>query len=44
MTSVSSDLEPPLDFAVAEADIVDAGAARDVPIGTLGDVRVVAAK
>jgi RND family efflux transporter MFP subunit len=44
VTSVSSDLEPPLDFAVAEADIVDAGAARDVQIGTLGDVRVVAAK
>jgi macrolide-specific efflux system membrane fusion protein len=42
VTSVSSDLEPPLDFAVAEADIVDAGAARDVQIGTLGDVRVVA--
>lgn len=42
VTSVSSDLEPPLDFAVAEADIVDAGAARDVQIGTLGDVRAVA--
>jgi RND family efflux transporter MFP subunit len=41
VTSVSSDLEPPLDFAVAEADIIDAGAARDVQIGTLGDVRVV---
>ena len=44
VTSVSSDLEPPLDFAVAEADIVEAVAARDVQIGTLGDVRVVAAK
>jgi ABC-type glutathione transport system ATPase component len=44
VTSVSSDLEPPLDFAVAEADIVDAGAARDVQIGTLGDVRAVAAR
>jgi len=44
VTSVSSDLEPPLDFAVAEADIVDAGAARDVQIGTLGDVRTVAAR
>lgn len=42
VTSVSSDLEPPLDFAVAEADIIDAGAARDVQIGTLGDVRAVA--
>lgn len=42
VTSVSSDLEPPLDFAVAEADIVDASAARDVQIGTLGDVRAVA--
>ena len=44
VTSVSSDLEPPLDFAVAEADIVEAVAARDVQFGTLGDVRVVAAK
>jgi len=44
VTSVSSDLEPPLDFAVAEADIVDAGAARDVQIGTLGDVRAVASR
>jgi macrolide-specific efflux system membrane fusion protein len=42
VTSVSSDLEPPLDFAVAEADILDARAARDVQIGTLGDVRAVA--
>jgi RND family efflux transporter MFP subunit len=42
VTSVSSELEPPLDFAVAEADIVDAGAARDVQIGTLGDVRAAA--
>jgi RND family efflux transporter MFP subunit len=41
VTSVSSDLEPPLDFAVAEADIEDAAAAREVQIGTLGDVRVV---
>jgi len=40
VTSVSTDLEPPLDFAVAEADIVDPGAARDVQIGTLGEVRV----
>ena len=44
VTSVSTDLEPPLDFAVAEADISDAGAAHDVQIGTLGDVRVVAAR
>jgi RND family efflux transporter MFP subunit len=42
VTSVSSDLPPPLDFAVAEAELVDAGAARDVQIGTLGDVRAVA--
>ena len=42
VTSVSTDLEPPLDFAVAEADIGDTGAAHDVQIGTLGDVRVVA--
>ena len=41
---VSADFEPPLDFAVAEADIVDAGAAHDVQIGTLGDVRAVAAR
>jgi RND family efflux transporter MFP subunit len=41
VTSVSSDLEPPLDFAVAEADIDDAAAAREIQIGTLGDVRVV---
>lgn len=41
VTSVSTDLEPPLDFAVAEADIVDPGAARDVQIGTLGEVRVI---
>jgi hypothetical protein len=41
VTSVSSDLEPPLDFAVGEADILDANAARDVQIGTLGEVRVV---
>lgn len=44
VTSVSSDLEPPLDFAVAEADIVDASAARGVQIGTLVDVRLVAQK
>jgi RND family efflux transporter MFP subunit len=43
VTSVSSDLEPPLDFSVAEADIADAGAAHDVQIGTLGDVRIIAA-
>jgi len=42
VTSVSSDLELPLDFAVAEADILDASAARDVQIGTLGEVRAVA--
>ncbi|HEX3760629.1 MAG TPA: HlyD family efflux transporter periplasmic adaptor subunit [Kofleriaceae bacterium] len=41
VTSVSADLEPPLDFAVAEANIVDPGAARGVQIGTLVDVRVV---
>jgi hypothetical protein len=52
VTSVSSDLEPPLDFAVTEADIinasvnasVDAAAARGVQVGTLVDVRVVAAR
>jgi hypothetical protein len=44
VTSVSTDLEPPLDFAVAEADIRDAGAAHDLQIGTLGDIRVVAAR
>jgi hypothetical protein len=44
VTSVSSDLEPPLDFAVAEADIVDASAARGVQIGTLVDVRLVTQK
>jgi RND family efflux transporter MFP subunit len=44
VTSVATDLEPPLDFAVAEADISDTGAAHGVQIGTLGDVRVVAAK
>ncbi|HEU4730930.1 MAG TPA: HlyD family efflux transporter periplasmic adaptor subunit, partial [Kofleriaceae bacterium] len=43
VTSVSADLELPLDFAVGEADIADMQAARDVQIGTLGDVRVVAA-
>ncbi|HEX3482685.1 MAG TPA: HlyD family efflux transporter periplasmic adaptor subunit [Kofleriaceae bacterium] len=41
VSSVSTDLEPPLDFAVAEADILDPGAARDVQIGTLGEVRVI---
>src|SRR5262245_55568384 len=40
VTSVSSDLEPPLDFAVAEADIVDAAAARGVQIGTVVDVEI----
>jgi len=44
VTSVSSDLEPPLDFAVAEADLVDADAARGVQIGTLVDVRLVTQK
>lgn len=43
VTSVSADLEPPLDFAVAEADIVDRSAARGVQIGTLVDVRVAGA-
>ncbi|HEY0478346.1 MAG TPA: efflux RND transporter periplasmic adaptor subunit [Kofleriaceae bacterium] len=43
VTSVSTDLEPPLDFAVAEADITDAAAAHDVQIGTLGDVHLVTA-
>ena len=42
VTSVSSDLGPPLDFALAEAEIVDAGAARDVPARTLGEVRTAA--
>jgi macrolide-specific efflux system membrane fusion protein len=42
VASVSSELEPPLDFAVSEADIVDADATRDIQIGTLGDVRAVA--
>ena len=44
VTSVSSDLEPPLDFAVAEADVVDAGATHGGQIGTLVDVRLVAQK
>jgi hypothetical protein len=35
-------LEPPLDFAVTEADILDAATARNVQIGTLDDVRVAA--
>ena len=35
--SVSADLEPPLDFAVAEADVVGA---PDLPIGSVGDVRI----
>ena len=39
VASVSADLEPPLDFAVAEADVV--GPAPDIQIGTVGDVRVV---
>lgn len=39
VTSVSPDLEPPLDFAIAEADI--APPASDVPVGALGDVQVV---
>lgn len=38
VTSVSADLEPPLDFAVAEADITDA--APDLQIGVLGEVRI----
>nr|HEX4318796.1 efflux RND transporter periplasmic adaptor subunit [Kofleriaceae bacterium] len=36
--TLSADLEPPLDFAVAEADVV--GDAPDAPIGSVGDVRV----
>jgi hypothetical protein len=42
VASVSSDLGPPLDFALAEAEIVDAAAARDIPIGTHGDLRTLA--
>jgi macrolide-specific efflux system membrane fusion protein len=42
VTTLSADLEPPLDFAVAEADIVDEPAAHDVQVGTLGEVRVAA--
>ena len=38
VTSISSDLEPPLDFAVAEADVE--GGSQDVQIGTVGDVTV----
>jgi RND family efflux transporter MFP subunit len=38
VTSVSADLEPPLDFAVAEADVTSD--AHDVQVGTVGDVRV----
>ncbi len=38
VSSVSADLEPPLDFAVAEADVV--GTMPDVPVGSVGDVRV----
>jgi RND family efflux transporter MFP subunit len=37
--SVSADLEPPLDFAVAEADVV--GNPPDMPVGSVGDVRIV---
>lgn len=39
VTSVSADLEPPLDFAVAEAEVI--GDAPDAPIGSVGDVQVV---
>jgi hypothetical protein len=44
VASVSNDLGPPLDFALAEAEIeiVDAAAARDIPIGTHGDLRTLA--
>nr|HEX4312384.1 HlyD family efflux transporter periplasmic adaptor subunit [Kofleriaceae bacterium] len=42
VTSLSADLEPPLDFAVAEAAVV--GATPDAPIGSVGDVRVVAGR
>ena len=38
VTSVSMDLEPPLDFAVAEADLL--GGSTELQIGTLGDVRI----
>jgi len=38
VSSVSADLEPPLDFAVAEADVV--GTTPDLPIGSVGDVRI----
>jgi len=40
VTSVSADLEPPLDFAVAEADLEPGAALAEVQVGTLGDVRV----
>ena len=42
VASISSDLGPPLDFALAEAEIVDAAAARDIPAGTHGDLRTLA--
>ena len=38
ITAVSADLEPPLDFAVAEADITDT--TPDLQIGVLGEVRI----
>lgn len=40
VTSVSADLEPPLDFAIADAAILDPGAAKDVMVGTHVDVRL----
>ena len=41
VTAVSSDLEPPLDFAVGEADILEDAAASDVQVGALGELRVI---
>ena len=39
VTTVSSDLEPPLEFAVAEADVIGA-APIGAQIGEIGDVRI----
>jgi RND family efflux transporter MFP subunit len=39
VTTVSADLEPPLDFAVAEADVI--GVPTDAQVGAVGDVQVI---
>lgn len=42
VTSISADLEPPLDFGVAEAEVIDGS--QDVQIGTVGDVTIATPK